>query len=83
VRALHMAALLRLDRLGMIEYHESVTDGRFLSVLRHRGRSDLIDGLWPLVALFERTWYGGREAEATDYRRGRECWTRVEALAAG
>lgn len=81
VRALHMAALLRLDRLGMIEYHESVTDGRFLNLLRHRGRSDLVDGLRPLVALFERTWYGGRSAEAYDYRRGRECWARVEALA--
>jgi len=83
VRALHMAALLGLDRVGIIEYHDSATDGRFLSALRRQGRGELIDGLWPLVLLFERTWYGGREAGAADYRRGRECWARVEALAAG
>ena len=82
LRALHMAALMRLDESGHIRYVDSRTDGGFLRALRESGRHDLADALAALSVIFAIVWYGMAPAGPTEYRAAREHWDKLEALAA-
>jgi len=82
LRALHMAALMRLDEAGQIRYVDSRTDGRFVRALRDGGRDDLADALGRLSRLFAYCWYGMAPAGPAEYAAASEQWMRLEALAA-
>lgn len=82
LRALHMAALMRLDESGQIRYVDSRTDGGFLRALRESGRHDLADALAALSVIFAIVWYGMAPAGPAEYRAAREHWDELEALAA-
>jgi hypothetical protein len=82
MRALHMAALMKLDEAGRIRYLDSRTDGGFVRALRDDGRDDLADALGRLSRLFAYCWYGMTPAGPDEYAAAREQWVRLEALSA-
>jgi hypothetical protein len=82
VRALHMAALMRLDEGGRISYVSSQTDRRFVRALKEHQLDDLSDSLAALNRLFAVVWYGFAPAGPDEYRLAREHWSRLEALSA-
>ncbi|UCH36376.1 MAG: DUF4129 domain-containing protein [Armatimonadota bacterium] len=81
VRALHMAALMKLDEAGHIRYVDSRTDGRFTRALRQGGRHDLADTLSSLSTVFAAVWYGMRPAGPGEYTTAEAQWRQLEALA--
>jgi len=81
VRALHMAALMRLDEAGHVRYDSSHTDGRFVRALQARGQQDLAGVLAQLNGLFAVVWYGRLSAGPTEYAVARTLWTELEAAA--
>jgi hypothetical protein len=81
LRALHMAALMRLDEGGFIRYMDSRTDGRFTRALRDSGRHDLAETLAAISTPFAAVWYGAAPARPGDYVAAQEHWKRLEALA--
>jgi len=82
VRALHLAALMRLDETGYISFTASLTDGRIVRTLAARGRGQIADALAALSRLFAAIWYGLAPAGPEEYRRAREEWQRLEAMTA-
>jgi len=82
LRALHMAALMRLDEAGHIRYIDSRTDGRFVRALRESGRSETADALAALSLVFAAAWYGKAPAGPTEYLSAQAQWRQLEALAA-
>jgi hypothetical protein len=82
LRALHMAALMRLDEAGHIAYVDSRTDGRFVRALRETGRTETADALAALSVIFAAAWYGKAPAGPTEYLRAQAQWRQLEALAA-
>ena len=82
LRALHMAALMRLDEAGHIRYVDSRTDGRFVRALRESGRSEIADALAALSLVFAAAWYGKAPAGPTEYLSAQAQWRQLEALAA-
>lgn len=82
MRALHMAALMRLDEGGFIRYVDSRTDGRFTRALRDSGRHDLAETLSSISGPFAAVWYGAAPARPGDYLAAHENWKRLETLAA-
>ena len=72
VRYRYLATLLTLDESGRMRFDPALTDGDYL----RRAPLALRDPLRPLVAGFQRFWYGGYPAGAGDYHA-------YQALAAG
>lgn len=79
VRALHMAALMKLDDAGLVRYDSSHTDGRFVRALQACGQPDLAAALARLNVLFAVVWYGRLSAGPTEYATARSLWTELEA----
>ncbi len=63
VRYRYLATLLALDESGRMRFDPALTDGEYL----RRAPLALRDSLRPLVAGFQRFWYGGYPAGAGDY----------------
>ncbi len=82
MRALHMAALMKLDEAGLISYVDSRTDGRFVQALRETHHTDQADALAALNHVFSLVWYGQALAGPHEYDTAREHWMRLEAAAA-
>jgi hypothetical protein len=80
IRALHMAALMKLDKAGRISYQSSRTDGRFERALRAAGLHEVADVLRELNRLFAAVWYGLAPAGPEQYQRARQQWDRLEAM---
>lgn len=75
VRYLYLAALLRLDERGLLRYDRALTNREYLEQVR--GNPALHARLMPVVATFDRVWYGHAPLDETtfaDYR------AQVEAL---
>jgi hypothetical protein len=74
-RAVFVALLLRLDRLGIVRFDRSFTNGEYLRSLRSRPT------LFPLVRAFanefDSRWYGGVPATEADYQRGLETYQQI------
>lgn len=81
VRALHMAALMKLDEAGLVRYHTAYTDGRFVRALQAGGRGEVARALAGLNHLFARTWYGRAPAGTEEYASAQQLWGEVEGLA--
>lgn len=80
VRALYMAALMRLDDAGHLSYDDAHTDGRFVRALRGKGRSDLAQALAALSQLFAAVWYGLAPVGPQECAAARERWNELEAM---
>lgn len=79
VRALHMAALTRLDDAGLLRYDGSYTDTRFVHALRAKGQQELAGVLVRLNHLFAAVWYGRRAAGPAEYSTAQTLWAELEA----
>ncbi|HUT75384.1 MAG TPA: DUF4129 domain-containing protein [Armatimonadota bacterium] len=79
IRALHMAALVRLDEAGLVRYVDSRTDGRFVTALREGGRHELAQAVAALGLVFAVAWYGLGSAGADEYAVARSHWNLLEA----
>ena len=64
VRYRYLATLLTLDESGRMRFDPALTDGEYL----RRAPLALRDPLRPLIAGFQRFWYGGEIAAASDYQ---------------
>jgi hypothetical protein len=80
IRALHMAALMKLDSAGHVSYESSRTDGRFERALRARGMHEMAIVLGELNRLFAAVWYGLTPAGSEQYRQAHVQWARLEAM---
>ena len=78
LRALHMAALLKLDHSGVLPYDESATDGSFVRVLERKGLREIALALAKLNDIFARAWYGDAPAGPSDYGLAQEQWAALE-----
>ena len=81
LRALHMAALMKLDEAALVSYQDAVTDGRFVRALRDKGLHGLAEALAGLNRLFAASWYGRAPAGPEQYAAARAQWKELEALA--
>jgi hypothetical protein len=81
VRALHMAALMKLDDAGLVRYDNSLTDGRVVRALQSKGQYDLASVLANLNRVFALVWYGRRAAGAEEYATARTLLTELEGAA--
>ena len=64
IRALYLAALMRLDREGFISYHPSRTNWEYL---RSLDEGDVRARFASLTTIFDRKHYGGEAATRSDY----------------
>ncbi|MBN1458778.1 MAG: DUF4129 domain-containing protein [Armatimonadetes bacterium] len=80
LRALHMAALVRLDELGVVSYQQAATDGQLVRQLRRTGRTAEAEALLGLNRLFALAWYGERRMGPTEYEAAHAHWRELEAL---
>jgi hypothetical protein len=82
VRALYLAALMRLDETGRLSYDRARADGRFVRALEGRGEAELAGQLLELSGLFSRIWYGLAPAGAGECEQARRMWRRLEGMTA-
>jgi hypothetical protein len=82
VRAVHMAALTRLDEAGVVSFDSAVTDSRIVRALRERGKHEAAATLAALNRLFALVWYGNAEAREAEYLDADARWGELEALTA-
>jgi hypothetical protein len=68
IRALYLAALVRLDERGVLSFERALTNREVLKNAGASGRSSLVDRLAPLVDRFVRHWYGAVVCTEDDYR---------------
>jgi hypothetical protein len=80
VRALHLAALMRLDEAGMVHFDDGCSDGRFVRLLRDHGQADLARHLSQLNRLFAVIWYGLAPAGPEEYAAAQALLTDLEAV---
>lgn len=80
LRALHMAALVRLDELGIARFDRAATDGQLIRRLRGSGREAAVEALVGLNRLFVPAWYGGRSVGPTEYEAAQSHWRTLETL---
>lgn len=80
LRALHMAALLKLDHSGVLSYDASATDGSFVRVLERKGSREIAFALATLNDIFARAWYGDAPTGPSDYGLAQEQWVALEGL---
>jgi hypothetical protein len=76
VRYLYLAALLRLDERGLLRYDRALTNREYLEQVRDNPA--LQERLMPVVATFDRVWYGHVPLDAAAFAANR---AQVEALA--
>jgi hypothetical protein len=81
VRAIHMAALMKLDDAGLVRYDNALTDGRFVRALQSKGQRDAAGALANLNRVFALVWYGRRAAGAEEYSTARTLLTELEGAA--
>jgi len=82
VRAVHMAALAKLDEVGVVSFDRAATDARYVGLLREKGRGELAAVLTKLNRLFAAVWYGSAPARGAEYAAAQEGWRELEVLAA-
>ncbi len=78
VRYLYLAALLQLDERGLLRYDRALTNREYLE--RVRDKPELLRRLEPVVATFDRVWYGHEPLSDEAYR---EFAAHVEGLRQG
>jgi hypothetical protein len=76
-RAVFLAILLRMDRLELIRFDRSRTNGEYLRALR--SRPDVLNWMRPLTNDFDLRWYGGQPVDEPDYRRAMTVYERITA----
>jgi hypothetical protein len=74
-RAVFLAILIRLDRVGAIHFDRSRTNGEYLRSLR--SRPALLALFGPLARDFDAVWYGCAPVTEQDYRRLLESYAAV------
>lgn len=77
-RAVFVAVLIRLDRLGALRFERSRTNGEYLRALR--GNPALLGLLRPLARGFDLHWYGERPATEGDYRQAMSAYETVRGM---
>jgi len=77
-RAVFIAVLLRLDRIGALRYERSRTNGEYLRALR--SRPPLLTLVRPLASEFDAHWYGHRPASEDDFRRVLAAYEKVATI---
>jgi hypothetical protein len=82
LRAMHMAALLKLDEAGLVRFDQCATDGKFLRLLKSKGLHELAAALGALNQLFSVVWYGSAPAGPQEYVTAQARWAELEALTA-
>jgi hypothetical protein len=82
LRGLYMAALLRLDELGMLTFDRAATDSRVIGRLKGKGNEQEAEALLQLNRLFAFAWYGGRPAGPPEYQAAHAHWREFEVLTA-
>jgi hypothetical protein len=82
VRAVHMAALAKLDEVGVVSFDRAATDARYVGLLLEKGRGELAAVLARLNRLFAVVWYGSAPARGAEYAAAQEGWRELEVLAA-
>ncbi len=68
IRALYLAALLRLDERGALSFDRALTNREVLTNAGKQGSTVLVERLAPLVERFDRHWYGAVRCTEDDYR---------------
>jgi hypothetical protein len=68
IRALYLAALLRLDERGVLSFERALTNREVLKNAGKHGSASLVERLAPLVERFDRNWYGAVVCTEDDYR---------------
>jgi len=68
IRALYLAALLRLDERGVLSFERALTNREVLKNAGKSGSAPLVERLAPLVDRFDRHWYGAVVCTEDDYR---------------
>ena len=68
IRALYLAALLRLDERGVLSFERTLTNREVLREAGASGSRQLVNQLAPLVERFDRHWYGAVACTEDDYR---------------
>ena len=76
VRALHMAALMKLDAAGLVRYDHAYTDRRFVRLLQARDHPELARVLGLLNQLFALLWYGRQPARVQEISGPTSSFTR-------
>jgi len=76
IRHLYLALLLKLDLAGLLSYQPSRTNWEYLRALRASGRLPTGE-VTSLTGIFDRKWYGGESAAASDYRHCEQLFGRV------
>ncbi len=78
LRATFLAALLRLDSAGAVEYARSRTNGDYLVHLRHRGQRQIEESFGPLSSTVDEHWYGDRETGREQFEHGLSLYGRID-----
>lgn len=76
-RAVFIAILLRMDRMGALQFERSRTNGEYLRALR--GRTSLFSFLRPLANDFDRHWYGESPVTEIEYRHALSAYEQVRS----
>ncbi len=79
-RAVFFAALMRVHEQGWVSYSRFRPNGDYLHGLRARNHGAVLEALHPLVATFDRVWYGGQDASVLDYEFAVKRVERLETL---
>ena len=76
-RAIFLAILLRMDKVELIRFDRSRTNGEYLRSLR--AHPDVLAWMRPLANDFDFRWYGGHPVDEPDYRRALSLYERFTA----
>lgn len=79
-RSVFVAILLHLDRMDVIRFERSRTNGDYVRAVRGKGLTALMEVLLPLTLEFEVRWYGRRHTTENDYRRCVDQYNRIRTL---
>lgn len=79
VRYLYLSALLYMDEKGLLVFDRSMTNREYLRVVA--GNQQLSNLLGPIVAVFDRVWYGGILPDDAEYEEYSALVRRIKELA--
>lgn len=68
MRLLQRTCLQLLDARGILRYDETRANGEVLRELRRQGRTQMHAALRPVMASFDRSWYGYLDLSAEEFR---------------
>jgi len=74
-RAVFIAILIRMDRIGALKFERSKTNGDYVRTLRDRPA--LLLFLRPLANDFDARWYGHIQATEADFQKALDSYNRV------